>query len=86
MSALDDRMAEERARLKLVRDLTDRERADLLGFLCQWNPALVDAWFWDREADSSGTRYDAWGRASRPAGDWLTEGFTGPEDSRVTGG
>ena len=64
MSALDDQLAEERARLKLVRGLSDRERGELLGFLCQWNPVLVDAWFRDREADSSGTRYDAWGRAS----------------------
>ena len=64
MSALDDQMADDRRRLKLVRDLADGERAELLGFLCRWNPLLVDAWFFDREADSSGTRYDAWGRAS----------------------
>lgn len=31
---------------------------------------LVDAFFWDREADSSGIRYDAWGRRV-PAGGYV---------------
>ena len=64
MSALDDQMADERRRLKLVRDLPGDARSELLEFLCRWMPALVDAWLTDREADSSGIRYDAWGHAT----------------------
>jgi hypothetical protein len=63
VSELDDRMAEDRKRLSLIRALTDGERLDLLAYLSHHAATLVDMYFWDREADSTGTRYDMWGRA-----------------------
>lgn len=63
MSELDDRMAEDQKRLALIRALTNDQRMDLLTYLSHHAAGLVDIWFWDREADSTGTRYDAWGRA-----------------------
>ena len=80
MSGIDDQLAEERRRLKLVDDLTGEERAGMLAYLCRWAAGPVDAWLTDREADSSGIRYDAWGRAS------VNRGFTASEDSGPGGG
>lgn len=80
MSGIDDQLAEERRRLKLVDNLTGEERAGLLAYLCRWAAGPIDAWLTDREADSSGTRYDAWGQAS------VNGGFTVPEDFGPAGG
>jgi hypothetical protein len=72
MSEIDDRMAEDRERnrmaeeperLKQIRDLADGERFELLAYLNRHAARQVHDWLWDREADSTGTRYDAWGRA-----------------------
>jgi hypothetical protein len=70
MSEIDDRMAVSRKRLALMRALTDRERMELLAYVNHRAELIsgsfadfVDEWLWDREADSAGTRYDAWGHA-----------------------
>ena len=65
MSAIDDQLADERARLKHLRSLTDEQQAELLAYLARWAGMQIDMWLFDREADSTGTRYDAWGKAVR---------------------
>jgi hypothetical protein len=63
VSEIDDRMAEDRKRLALIRALNSDQRLDLLAYVNRRASHLVDEWLWDREADSTGTRYDLWGRA-----------------------
>lgn len=55
-------------RLELIAALDDAGRRMLLVYFCSRAPRVVDEWFGDREADSSGRRYDAWGHVVIPPG------------------